>query len=222
MSQDFPDHYYGEIVDNYERERTSDPTWDAEQAVVAQYVELLDDSASLLDAPVGTGRFLSHYAQRNCQVTALDLSTDMLARSEQVASRLGLPLRSVQGSVLELPFEDNEVDHLVSFRLLTWFREDQFARSLHEMGRVTRLSMLLSFHLRRDLTSVKNPINILRYLKMHRSQQMKMHARDPHIRLHKRSSALELVNQAGLKLTREHCIKAGRVSDYVAWELHPI
>jgi len=66
-------HYFGAKATGYEEKRRKYPEWPHEHAAVAR---LLRDAQTVLDAPVGTGRFAPLYVGR--RVVGLDASRDML------------------------------------------------------------------------------------------------------------------------------------------------
>ncbi len=50
--------YQGDIVKNYESDRVIETIWAKEQNWVAAYLQNIPENSSLLDLPLGTGRFL--------------------------------------------------------------------------------------------------------------------------------------------------------------------
>lgn len=75
--------YLGKTAAQYDKKREVKSVWKNEQMAVEH---MLDGAtgASVLDAPVGTGRFLNFYANQSMIVTGVDSSDDMLevARSK--------------------------------------------------------------------------------------------------------------------------------------------
>jgi len=216
-----PDHYYGSVVDTYEAERRDAPEWAVEQETVQGFTSRVATGASILDVPVGTGRFLPYYKGAACSVTGLDLSGDMLRRSAAVATQLSFPVRFLEGSAFRLPFPDAQFDHVISFRLLTWFDEPEFERALRELSRVTRVSLLVSFNLRSHPSYICDPLALPRYMKMLRSQHQRQRAGIVHPRLQKRAFVSSVLQRNGIHLISEHKLKIGRVFTYSAWELAP-
>jgi ubiquinone/menaquinone biosynthesis C-methylase UbiE len=72
------EEYFGEIAEQYEKERKSETIWPKEQAFIAKFVSTIPSWSSILDIPTGTGRFLGIYANKHLIVTAADISKDML------------------------------------------------------------------------------------------------------------------------------------------------
>ena len=50
--------------------------------------EQLDKNLKIIDIPVGTGRFFSFYEANNYDVTAVDISNDMLKMAKKMRQRI--------------------------------------------------------------------------------------------------------------------------------------
>lgn len=118
----------------YEADREVEPLWHVENAFVRALLGR-SDVRSVLDAPVGTGRFLDLYEGK--AVTGLDLSTAMLDEARKRV--MGLELSNValrQGSVISLPFGDKQFDFVISWRLFHLLPPETIAPALAELARV--------------------------------------------------------------------------------------
>src|SRR5690606_6662025 len=73
--------YDRERAENYERRRSGSLTWRREQEIVESFLALADPSpgSSVLDVPVGTGRFNDLYQTFRLRTIGIDISADMLA-----------------------------------------------------------------------------------------------------------------------------------------------
>ena len=91
--------YTGGLAHGYEAERTGGPEWPREQAIVERFLGLLPRGVTLLDVPVGTGRFLPFYKACDLRVTGLDISLDMLAKARSKAAALGLDIALAKGDI---------------------------------------------------------------------------------------------------------------------------
>ncbi|MBQ4794996.1 malonyl-ACP O-methyltransferase BioC [Pectobacterium versatile] len=93
----------------------------------------------VLDAGCGTGHFSRHWRQAGKNVTALDLSVDMLAhaREQHVADRY------LEGDIENLPLTDCCVDISYSNLAVQWC--DSLPRALAELYRVTRPGGVIAF-----------------------------------------------------------------------------
>ncbi len=104
---------YDDVADRYDRFRA---LWlrlaggEAEQAMLDDLDDTLSPGQSVLDAGAGTGALSREILSRQpgASITMLDLSPRMLARADD------LPAVKTVGSMLEIPFEDNSFDIVVS------------------------------------------------------------------------------------------------------------
>jgi ubiquinone/menaquinone biosynthesis C-methylase UbiE len=92
-------------------------------------------SGRVLEVAAGTGRNFAFYA-RGSQVTALDLSTAMLARAIPRVPNGHVAVQFAAADAQELPFPERTFDSVVSSLALCTFPEPE--RALAEMARVTR------------------------------------------------------------------------------------
>jgi ubiquinone/menaquinone biosynthesis C-methylase UbiE len=133
----------------YDRDREVEPLWHAENAYVESLVRRLEP-ISVLDVPVGTGRFLDLYGE--ARVEGVDLSYAMLAEaSTRVAASRHAQVTLRQGSVTSLPFADRSFDLVVCWRLLHLLPPDMLRPALAEMARVCNGQMCVQVYERAPL-----------------------------------------------------------------------
>lgn len=78
------DHYSGKNATQYNAGRASSSKWKFEEKILSDYLDKLDDTNTILDAPVGTGRFFHLYDRFT--VMGLDYSAAMLEEANQIKS----------------------------------------------------------------------------------------------------------------------------------------
>lgn len=102
-------------------EKISEPIVEAEEAV------------KVLDLGCGTGNQLKGIFQKlpNAQITAIDLSEEMLGKLKEKYPSYLKQIEIVQGSYLSLPFSDCSYDYVVSVYSLHHFTKD-VKRTLYE------------------------------------------------------------------------------------------
>lgn len=133
------EHYQGEVANRYLEERTGDRKWKLEQELMARLIGALPRGSSILDVPLGTGRYLPFYERGGHHVIGLDVSKDMMKQAE-VGETL---TAAVLGDVTSIPLADHAVDHVVSTRLMNWLPAPVFTRALAEIARVARHGVIL-------------------------------------------------------------------------------
>ena len=112
-----------------------DPRW---RRFLVSRLEV-DPDETVVDVACGTGAVALELArQKGCSVVGVDQSPEMLAEARR---RLALsaetsPVRLVEASAAELPFEDASFDGLTAAYLLRYL--DDLAAGLRELARVVR------------------------------------------------------------------------------------
>jgi ubiquinone/menaquinone biosynthesis C-methylase UbiE len=140
-------YYQGTKALEYERRRSSGPTWQREHALVMQLLDQIGvgSDSTVLDAPVGTGRFLPLYQSLACRVVGLDISRDMLRQAELYAQALGLDGLSLrQGNLAAIDLPNDTVDVAVCVRFAHLVDIRTFGVALAELARVCRGSILVT------------------------------------------------------------------------------
>ncbi len=105
-------------------------------AVEDQLLALLPEGGALLDVGCGGGHLVSALAQRrpDARFTGLDLSPGQVARARRRTGELGERVAFVEGSALEMPFEDEAFNTVVSVASIKHWPDA--ARGLSECARV--------------------------------------------------------------------------------------
>lgn len=145
VDRPFGDRYYQERARQYEADRERQPSWSAEYSALQGLASGLGRGLSVLDVPIGTGRFIPIYQESDWKVCGLDISEDMLAVARTKGEGLlGERLELRRGSAKSLPFADQIFDVVVCFRFLqaiVSFRDAQVI--LAEFTRVTKSFLIL-------------------------------------------------------------------------------
>jgi ubiquinone/menaquinone biosynthesis C-methylase UbiE len=136
--------YVGNVAAEYDARRSSKTKWRRELAAIDLLLQTIPAGASLLDVPVGTGRFLEICKRRELRVTGIDSSEDMLNGARNKARQLSLEVELKQGSIFELAFADNSFDCVLSIRILNWFSIADVRVALTELSRTSRKHVIVS------------------------------------------------------------------------------
>ena len=132
--------YTGRKARDYEAKRASTNKWQLENEAVAAL--LPSHACTVLDVPVGTGRFAPLYRYRRMTIVGVDVSLDMLdeARAKGLED-----LR--WGDIRDLKFDNDTFDFAVCIRLANWLTPEDLSRALAEMARVAH-SVIIGIRLR--------------------------------------------------------------------------
>jgi SAM-dependent methyltransferase len=104
-------HYAGKKAETYDRDRQNDPKWIFEEATLRAFFTSATGIKSIIDAPVGTGRFLPMFSPTH--TVGYDCSEDMLKQAMKHGKAAKLELHDIVAAPLP-----TRADLVVSFRFL--------------------------------------------------------------------------------------------------------
>lgn len=133
--------YIDEIAATYEEDRKSEHLWHIEQVYMEKVISLLPEESSILDIPVGTGRFLDIYQKKNNHVVGVDVSQAMLneACNKIVSKHIHLEL----GDAEALKYPDCRFEYVFCWRLLHLVPHDVLRTVISEIARVSSQKIYL-------------------------------------------------------------------------------
>lgn len=138
--------YGANEASGYDEVRMKEPLWWEEENFVKEYFRT-HRPQRILDAPVGTGRFLHHYAQAG-EVDGIDISEEMLKVSLAKLSGLGQPnIRIGLGDIFHLEFADARFDLVLCWRFTHLVPAALLADALRELRRVAAGEILMQAYL---------------------------------------------------------------------------
>lgn len=137
--------YRGKFAEGYRAKRESQRRWKEENEIVERFLSDLPPGTTVLDVPVGEGRFISLYSRRQFSVVGVDVSEDMLklARRKRTSTTTTL----AKGSIFELPYDANTFDVGVCVRFLDLLDQDNMERAMLHLDRVVRSRIILTIRL---------------------------------------------------------------------------
>jgi SAM-dependent methyltransferase len=140
MSEGLQRHYEGDHAVDYERVRAGEDKWQRENQAVRELLAEggVGPTSTVLDAPVGTGRFLPLYSEIEARVVGVDLSEDMLVQSRsRLAEYPNLDASLVLGDLTRLAIDDASVDIAVCVRFMNLVDLPVARSALAELARVS-------------------------------------------------------------------------------------
>lgn len=106
------------------------------------------ENISVLDIPVGTGRFFQYYKDLNFSAIGLDISSDMLSEAKNKSEKLNFPITLRGGDVTNIDFPDNSFDLVNSVRIFTLLDKKNFAKALKEVSRISKKYVVLNCYVK--------------------------------------------------------------------------
>jgi ubiquinone/menaquinone biosynthesis C-methylase UbiE len=214
--------YRGEKASLYDARREKKEKWILESQALESILSALPPGLSVLDIPVGTGRFIPLYHQLGVRATGIDSSSDMLAVARDKAGQLGASIECLEGDVRKLSMPDDTFDAVISVRLLNLLRPDDLRPALDEMARVSRRFIILSVTLfvplqEIELTSPQGLRSVIG--QFHRRVKARINWRRWRAHAHEHHLFMALIRELNLTLTRtipvSRCRDETRYSIYV-------
>lgn len=195
MSYIIDDYYSGDKVKTYEKGRSQNPKWHFEKdTLLAVLQEHSQEILTILDAPIGTGRFLENYAklEAEVQVTGLDYSDDMLRMAAAKAVNFKLNLLKHDIIRFSIPMS---ADLVVCYRFLNLIPLVNAVRTLKILLTSTKKYCLLAIRMVPD-----DYISEL-YI-------------ENKIYLHRRRDIIDTLWGEGFEIVREHKFDDSRDGQY--------
>lgn len=125
--------YDGESASKYDDRREGIFKWQNEQNAVELILRKIlatSDADTLLDIPVGTGRFFEFYRDLSLNVVGMDVSEDMISEATKKISTSMKNISLEKGDILNPQQIDMEPDVLICIRLMHWFNFDEIRQTL--------------------------------------------------------------------------------------------
>ena len=134
MTTDTAHHYWNA---EWQRAEATSP-WATAEPWVIEHGRTLAPGSRILDLGAGIGRHALAFAAMGHQVAALDAAEAAGAATAAAAAAQGLTIAISQAPMTELPFEDGQFDHVLSWNVIYHGDETVVRRTLAEIARVTR------------------------------------------------------------------------------------
>jgi hypothetical protein len=161
--------YKGGIAQGYLDRRENHPTWEWEQAEVKRFVTSRPHALTVLDVPLGTGRYVPIYLEHGWKVLGSDISADMVAEAERSLGADAFRQCDIRVAPAEsLPWPDNSVNVILSSRFIQWLPELRHVdRVIAEFGRIGAGELFLQLRIPaepRQKPETEGPISAVKRL----------------------------------------------------------
>ena len=134
MTTDTAHHYWNA---EWQRADATSP-WATAEPWVIEHGRTLAPDSRILDLGAGIGRHALALAAMGHRVAALDAAEAAGAATAAAATAQGLNVAISQAPMTDLPFEDGQFDHVLSWNVIYHGDESVVRRTLAEIARVTR------------------------------------------------------------------------------------
>lgn len=212
--------YLGENARNYESNRSFGKNWQKEQSIFEELLKKIPNESTIIDVPVGTGRFVELYKKQKMAVVGIDVSVDMLEECKKKAESKNYRMVVKEGSIFNLDYKDGSFDVAVCIRFLNWIVGEDFDRAFAELYRVTDNHLIVGI---RHFVPLKElyftSLGLNRIIRQRIQRFQKTMGRDGLI-IHEKERVHKLFTQYNLKLMQSKCIECrGDGTDYYIYHL---
>jgi ubiquinone/menaquinone biosynthesis C-methylase UbiE len=136
--------YSGTVANAYDDERSKLEKWASEQRIVESFLATLPSGSSVVDIPVGTGRFVDAYYRLQLAPTGMDISSDMMAIAARKALEIGLNMSLYTADIRSIDAADDSFETAVCICFLNWIDINGAREAFHELVRVARKFLIVS------------------------------------------------------------------------------
>jgi ubiquinone/menaquinone biosynthesis C-methylase UbiE len=194
---------------DYDEKRVGRKKWLVEERIVKGFLEQLPEGASILDIPVGTGRFIPFYKIHNFKVTGMDVSKDMLEESQKkvIAENFNLTLK--QGSIFDIDFPDKNFDFVVCVRFLNWINYDNLSIAIKEIARVAQNGLIVGVrhHAPMSDLAIYTPKGMMRFIRQQYLLRLRKSFEKQDLVFHKKQEIVGLFEKYNLKVSEAACVE---------------
>jgi len=198
--------YSSDMCDSYEEQRIYTPQWLNEQSIVENFLKQFPAKTTVLDIPVGKGRFLEFYARSGFVVTGIDISDSMLKSAKEKNDSPEICLQI--GDVFCLKYPDNTFDVSVCIRFMNWINEKDFELAFSELARVTKKAIIIyipTYSQIKEIHPFHSVIGFLRMLRQWKLRFYRFRVRTDEV-IHKQKKVNDIFNRFEFDIKVKACI----------------
>lgn len=205
--------YAGRLAQSYETHREG-VRWRGEQKAFKRlYAQA--NPASVIDSPVGTGRWLPHYRRHRASVLGLDLSDHMLAEARKKVTP-GADVRLEKGDILDPEFVRSikgEHDLIVCTRFAHWLSHRELGTLVDNFIATGARFVLIGAKTNPSIKRRQDWRDLLRWSELRRRGRSLLH-RNVINHVHDEAQLAALFTRRNWSLVDKVQILRGRGSDY--------
>lgn len=201
-SSNLAGRYRGATAAHYDQHRVGEPVWAREQAIVSSMLEVFPRPGTLIDVPVGTGRFFELYRARGLRPTGVDVSADMLGQARQKAAQVGLLATLEEGDIRQLRFPNGAFDGAVCIRLFNLIRWSDAVQAVEELARVSRHHVIVGVRSFLPLRELLRRPGRTRVIAHRLARHARRVASSQVLKVHPRAAVLEAFAESSLVIVR--------------------
>lgn len=149
--------YFGKVADDYETKRADKPKWIQEDLTLKQLLSDWPEGTKIIDCPVGTGRFIPYYRQRNFEVVGVDVSHDMVKKARTKVGADSILFQ--EGNILRLSaqYAAGAFDLAIAIRIMNLIDPKDMVLALQQLQHVARRGVIFNLRVNHPETTHQHP-----------------------------------------------------------------
>lgn len=213
--------YYSSTASKYDTRRKHNEKWIKENNIVDNYLSKFPAGTVVLDAPVGTGRFIPLYKKHNFRVAGFDVSNEMLALAKEKAQKFKIKIEFKNGSLFESGIPNSSYEVVICVRFVNWLHQENASKIIHELNYISSKNIILGV---RTLTPIPEIFKLgLKGVPIIARQFVRRFIKAPKERalhFHKRTLLLKTFKKIGLTIEKfEYVEKRRDGTEYIIYQL---
>lgn len=122
----------------YDEKRKKHKLWQAEILAVEKLLNSAEAEETILDAPIGTGRFIHLYENKKMNITGIDISQDMLNIAKtKTKANIDLSIKNI------LELREGQYDWTICIRLLNRLDASNMKSAIRALASMTKKKCIL-------------------------------------------------------------------------------
>ena len=148
--------YKSKVVENYERLRKKDRYWSWENDFLKSFLAKSKNLNSIIDIPIGTGRFLEFYKKYTFDIYGVDISADMLKKTKEKILKYNLEKRVTlkKHNISSNDFIMSNAKVTICFRLFHLLKKSEIKIVIENFAKFTDEKIILQVFDVRDFNII--------------------------------------------------------------------
>lgn len=205
--------YTGARIKDYVSKREQTPQWIKETKIMADLLARFP-SKTVVDIPVGTGRFMQFYAKHKNKVIGLDVSPDMLEQARSEAERYKVKAPRIElADIFEVDPARYSADVAVSLRFLNHLERDWVGKAIKSLAALASDTVIASIRTV-DPDSLSDEERVV-HERQEAQKDQPGEVRKSKMHLHLKSDFDRWIDEAGLVVAESHNVLVTRAGGHL-------
>lgn len=202
----------------YDERRKKNRKWVRENEIIEEVSTNIQPGDSVLDIPVGTGRFLKNFVDRSAVVSGADFSEDMLKEARGRIKRIEHPVHVFKMDLLSDERLSTSFDWVVCIRIINWFNHYNCIKAVCNLAALSNRNVVLGIRLAESGRIIEIKRSLGHLYRTIRAIVSKKEAKPAQF-LHRKNKFYKLLDRLDLKIKECFVVDDSRKDSvyYIFW-----